>query len=136
MRSLPVPVFTGDEHGRIGVGDDASIVQHTFQGRAVADDIVGRVRAPDFVLQIALFLGQAFLEFRDLAIGMCILQRGGDLIGYLLQIFNLRRAESILDHATRIQGSPDLITRDQGHTANRPNSAFIHGFRQGFVHLV
>src|SRR6266403_4449816 len=50
------PGFTGDEDGGIGVGDDASIVQHTFQGRAVADDIVGRVRAPDFVLQIALFL--------------------------------------------------------------------------------
>src|SRR5208282_371111 len=132
---LAGPGFAGDEDGGIGVGDDGSVVQHTFQGWAVANDIVGPVRDPDFGLQIALFLGQAVLELRDLAIGMRILERSRDLVRYLLQIFNLRPAESTLHGAARIQRSPDPIARDQGHTANRPNPQFVHGFRQGRFHL-
>src|ERR1700693_2513042 len=47
------PSFAGNEDGGIGVGDDGSIVQHTFQGRAVADDILGAVRGPPFYMALA-----------------------------------------------------------------------------------
>ncbi len=130
------PGFTGDKDRAIGIRDDGGVVQHTLQGWAVADDIVSPVRTPDFVFQITLLLGEAVFELCDLAIGVRILKRSGDLVGYLLQVFNLRRAESILVCATRIQRSPDSVARDQGYTANRPNPGFKHGFRQGFLHVV
>ena len=64
---------------------------------------------------------------------MRVLERSRDLVGDLLQVLNLRRAESILGHAARIQRSPHAIARNQGHAANRPDPAFIHGPGQGFV---
>ena len=129
------PGFPGDQDGGIGVGDGGRVLQYTFQGWAVTDDIVGPVRGADFVLQITLSLGKAVLELRDLAIGMRILERSRDVVGYLLQIFNLRPAESILHRAARIQRSPDPIAGDQGHAANGPNPEFVHGFRHGRFHL-
>ena len=48
--------FSGDQHRGIGLGHDGRIIQHAFQGRAGTDDIFGRVRASNFVLQITLFL--------------------------------------------------------------------------------
>ncbi len=83
------PSFAGDEDGGIGVGDNGGVVQNPLQRGARADDIFGPVRAPDFVLQITLFLGQAVFELCDLAIGVRILERNRDLVGYLLQVFNL-----------------------------------------------
>src|SRR5271155_656076 len=58
--------LAGNQDGGIGIGDDGSIVQHTFQGRTGANDVVSLIRAPDFVLEIALFLGQPVLELCDL----------------------------------------------------------------------
>ena len=61
---------------------------------------------------------------------MSVLQRSGNLIRYLLQVFDLHRAERILFHAARIQCSPNPIARNQRHAANRPDSEREHGFRQ------
>src|SRR5208337_3464557 len=132
---LAGPGFAGDEDGGVGFGNNGSVVPDMFQGRAGANDVFTAVRAPDFVLQIAFFLRQPVLELRDLTIGIRVLDRSRNLVGHLLQVFNLRRAERVFDQSTRVQSSPNPVPRDQGHTANRPNPDFAHGLRQGYLHV-
>jgi len=94
-----------DQHRRIGGRDDFHLLEHAFERRTLADDLLEIMFGTDFVFEVELFLGQFVFQLGDLLIGQDVVHRNRNLFADLLEEFHVRFTIDPLLQARKSYGS-------------------------------
>ena len=116
--------FAVNEDGRVGGGHSFNLAQHPLQRGARTNDLFEVHLATEFVLKIELLLRQSLTEFRNLAIGQCVVDCDGDLAGELRQEVDVCISECILLPAGQAKHAEDAIATDEREHAQGLDSLF------------